>query len=161
MKGIGTVAIAGLAVVALFYPHTAWVFVAAEGGFLAWLAHGTRRADAAALLAAAGEPLEPDEAELVRRYAFYFARPSVARECASMLAVAGLASLLLVPWLTYKMQWLPAIAIGLCLFAVAWLSKLLAPAHSLSLTAAKGNREALRLLSAYDGAFRKVAGRAL
>lgn len=161
MKGLGTAAIAALAAMALFYPQTAWAFVAAEGGFLAWLAHGARRADGAALLAAAAEPLEPDEAELVQRFAFYFARPSVARECASMLAVVGLASLLLVPWLTYKMQWLPAIAIGACLFAVAWLSKLLAPAHGLSLSAAKGNREALRLLSAYDGAFRKVAGRAL
>lgn len=161
MKGLGTAAIAALAAMALFYPQTAWAFAAVEGGFLVWLSQRARRADGSALLAASAEPLEPDEAELVQRYAFYFARPALARECASMLAALGLASLLLVPWLTYKMQWLPAIAIGACLFAVAWLSKRLAPAHSLSLTAAKGNREALRLLSAHDGAFRKIAGRAL
>ena len=45
------------------------------------------------------------------------------RECASALAATGLASLVLVPWLTYKLQWAQAILIGVMLFAVGALTK--------------------------------------
>ena len=38
------------------------------------------------------------------------------RECASTLAALGLATLVLVPWLIYKLQWAQAILIGV--FAV-------------------------------------------
>lgn len=158
-KGLGTVAVAALAAWAFFEPAIgSWAFVAAEFALLAWLAQRTRGADASKLIAAASEPLEPDEADIVQRYPFYFAQPALARECASMLAALGLASVLLVPWLTYKIQWAQAIGIGACLFAVARFSKLLSPGYALRLTASKGDREALRLLSAHDNAFRKVAG---
>lgn len=158
MKGLGTIAVAALAVLGFFHPGIgAWLFAAGELVFLAWLGLQLRRTDGATLVAAAAEPLEPDESEIVQRYAFYFAQPSRARECASMLAALGLASLLLVPWLTYKTQWIPAIVIGALLFRVARLTRLLSPGYSLRLAASKGDREALRLLSAHDRASRKIA----
>jgi ABC-type Fe3+-siderophore transport system permease subunit len=51
------------------------------------------------------------------------ASPELMRECASALAATGLASLVLVPWLTYKLQWLQAILIGAMLFAVGALTR--------------------------------------
>lgn len=158
MKGLGTLAFAVLAGLAFLAPEAgSWAFAAAEFAFLAWLARGIGRTDRAALAARAREPLEPDEADMVGRYAFYFARPGLSRECASTLAGIGLASLVLVPWLTYKLQFAAAILIGVQLFAVARLTKLLSPVYALRLAGAKGDREALRLLSAYDGAARKLA----
>ena len=44
------------------------------------------------------------------------------------------------------------------LFAVGRLTKLLSPVYALKLATAKGDREALRLLSAHDGAARKLSG---
>jgi hypothetical protein len=159
VKGIGQVAIAGLGAWALFSPaRGAWAFVGAELVFLAWLAIQVRGADGDALVAAAKEPLDDDEAELVRRYGFYFARYPVARECASMLAVLGLASLLLVPWLIYKLQWLQALGIAAGILGVAAFTRELAPALALRLGASKGDRNALRLLAAHDGAARKLSG---
>jgi hypothetical protein len=107
-------------------------------------------------VAVAALALEPDEAEIVRRFAFYFARPPLARDGASILAALGLASLVLVPWLTYKLQWAQAILIGLLLFAVARLTKLLGPLFALRLAANTGDRNALRLLAAHDAALRKA-----
>ena len=43
--------------------------------------------------------------------------PATSRESASTLAALGLASLVLVPWLIYKLQWAQAILIGVMLFA--------------------------------------------
>jgi ABC-type Fe3+-siderophore transport system permease subunit len=51
------------------------------------------------------------------------ASPELMHECASALAATGLASLVLVPWLTYKLQWLQAILIGVMLFAVGALTR--------------------------------------
>lgn len=158
VKGLGALATAALAGWTLLDARTGgWAFAAAELAFLAWLARELRGADAAALRLRAREPLEPDEAEVVERYALYFERPGFARECASTLAALGLASLVLVPWLTYKMQWTPALVIGAALFAVARLTKLLSPVYALRLATAKGDREALRLLSAHEGAMRKLS----
>jgi biotin transporter BioY len=158
MKGLGALAVAALAGWAFLAPLVgSWAFAAAEFAFLAWLARELRRANARALLARAGEPLEPDEADIVQRYALYFERPAFARECASTLAALGLASLVLVPWLTYKLQWAQAVLIGVLLFAVARLTKLVSPVHALRLATAKGDRDALRLLSAHDGAMRKLS----
>ncbi len=157
-RGLGAVAVAALAALAFFAPPMgSSVFAAAEFAFLAWLAAQVRGARAAVLLAAAREPLEPDEAEIVQRYPFYFARPALARDCASTLAAAGLATLVLVPWLIYKVAWPQAILIGIFLFAVARLTKLLSPVYALRLATAKGDRDALRLLSAHDGAARKLS----
>jgi hypothetical protein len=158
MKGLGALAVAVLAGWTLLTPPAAsWAFAAAEFAFLAWLARELRKADAAALGERARAPLEPDEADILRRYPFYFERPGFARECASTLAALGLASLVLVPWLTYKLQWMQAILIGVFLFAVARLTRLLSPVYALRLATAKGDRDALRLLSAHDGAMRKLS----
>jgi hypothetical protein len=159
MKGLGALAVAALlAWVFLAPPSGAWAFAAAEFAFLAWLARLARGADAAALRSRAYEPLAADEADIVQRYPLYFARPALARECASTLAALGLASLIAVPWLTYKLVFPPAVLIGVFLFAVARLTKLLSPVNALRLATAKGDRDALRLLSAHDGARRKLSG---
>lgn len=151
-------AVAALAAWNFLAPQSgSWAFAAAEFAFLAWLVRELRRADPAELRARAAEPLDADEADIVRRYPLYFARPAFARECASTLAALGLASLALVPWLTYKLQWAPAVLIGLFLFAVGKLTRLLSPVQALRLATAKGNRDALRLLSAHDGAARKLS----
>jgi len=158
MKGLGALAVAALTGWAfLAPPQGSWAFTAAEFAFLAWLARELRRTDAAALPSRAREPLDPDEADIVKRYPLYFARPAFARECASTLAALGLASLVVVPWLTYKVQWAPAILIGTFMFAVARLTRLLSPVYALRLATAKGDRDALRLLSAHDGAARKLS----
>jgi hypothetical protein len=159
MKGLGAMAVAALAAWTFLAPaEGAWAFAASDFAFIAWLAREVRRADAAALRERAGQPLEADEADIVARYPLYFARPGFARECASTLAALGLASVVLVPWLTYKYQWAQAIVIGVLLFAVARLTKLMSPASALRLATAKGDRDALRLLSAHDGAMRKLSG---
>ena len=83
MKGLGALAVAVLGGWAFLDPLAgSWAFAVAEFAFLAWLSQLIRSTHAASLLARAGEPLEPDEADLVRRYALYFARPALARECA-------------------------------------------------------------------------------
>jgi hypothetical protein len=105
----------------------------------------------------AREPLEADEDEILRRYPFYFERPALARECASTLAALGLASLVAVPWLTYKLVFAPAALIGIQLFAVARLTRLLSPILTLRMATSRGDRDALRLLSAHDGAMRKLS----
>jgi hypothetical protein len=158
VKGLGALAVAALAGWVFLDPRTgSWAFAAAEFAFLAWLAREVRRSDAATLRRRAAAPLEPDEADLVQRYPLYFERPAFARECASTLSALGLASLVVVPWLTYKVQWPPAVLIGVFLFAVARLTKLLSPVYALRLATAKGDRDALRLLSAHDGAARKLS----
>jgi hypothetical protein len=158
MRGLGALAVAALLAWAFLAPQSgAWAFAAAEFAFLAWLARELRSVSAASLRERAGEPLDSDEADIVGRYPLYFARPAFARECASTLAATGLASLVAVPWLTYKLQFAPAVLIGVFLFAVARLTKLLSPVYALRLATAKGDREALRLLSAHDGAARKLS----
>ena len=64
---------------------------------------------------------------------------------------------MVVPWLIYKLQWPQAILIGIFLFAVGRLTKLVSLVYALRLATAKGDREALRLLSAHDGAARKLS----
>lgn len=158
VKGLGAMVAAGLAGWAFLAPAAgSWAFAAAEFAFLAWLARALRRSDAAALRGRAREPLEADEAAIMERYPLYFERPGFAREYASTLAGLGLASLVLVPWLTYKLQWAQALFIGAALFAVARLTKLMSPVHALRMATAKGDRDALRLLSAHDGAMRKLS----
>ena len=74
---------------------------------------------------------------MVRRYAFYFTYPALARESASTLAAMGLATLILVPWLIYKLQWTQAIVIGVMLFVVGRLTKVVSPVYALRLATAK------------------------
>ena len=97
MRGLGAIAVMALAAwTFLSAPSGGWAFAAAELAFLAWLARVLTK--------------EPARAELLR-------------ESASSLAATGLASLVLVPWLTYKLQWPQAILIGAMLFAVGALTK--------------------------------------
>ena len=159
MKGLGFVVAATATAVAFIAPAIGgWAFAGAELMFATWLRRRMRAMDAAALAAQAREPLSDDELELVRRYAYYFAYPATARECASTLAALGLASLLLVPWLSYKLEFLPAILIGVMLFWVARLTKRVSPVDALRLATARGDRDALRLLSAHDSARQKLSG---
>ncbi len=158
MKGLGALGVATLVAWTLLAPQSGgWAFAATECLFLAWLARELRRADAARLKARARAALDADEGEIVQRYPLYFARPALARECASTLAAIGLASLILAPWLTYKVQWLQAILIGIQLFPVGRLTKLMSPVYTLRIATNKGDRNALRLLSAHDGAMRKLS----
>lgn len=158
MNGLGALVTAILTGWTFLAPAVgAWAFAAVQFAALAWLAREMRRTDAAALSARAREPLDADESDVVRRYAFYFAYPALARESASTLAALGLATLVLVPWLIYKLQWAQAVLIGVMLFAVGRLTKLVSPVYALRLATAKGNRDALRLLSAHDGAARKLS----
>lgn len=158
MKGLGAIAVAALVACALLAPQPGgWAFAAAEFAFLAWLARELRRMDAGALKARAREALDADETDIVQRYPLYFARPAIAGECASTLAAIGLASLILAPWLTYKLQWAQAILIGVLIFPVGRLTKVTSPVYALRMATAKGDRNALRLLSAHDGAMRKVS----
>lgn len=158
VKGLGAIAVAALVACALLAPQPGgWAFAAAEFAFLAWLARELRRMDAGALKARAREALDADETDIVQRYPLYFARPAIAGECASTLAAIGLASLILAPWLTYKLQWAQAILIGVLIFPVGRLTKVTSPVYALRMATAKGDRNALRLLSAHDSAMRKVS----
>ena len=97
VKGLGAIAVMVLAACTFLAPAVgAWAFAAAEFVFLAWLARLLRNETAS---------------------------PDLVRECASALAATGLASLVLVPWLTYKLQWAQAILIGVMLFAVGVLTR--------------------------------------
>lgn len=158
VKGLGALGAAALTAWTFLQPAVgSWAFAAVEFAFLAWLGRELRASNGAALCAQAREPLEPDESDVIRRYAFYFGRPGIVREVASTLAAIGLATLVVVPWLIYKLQWSQAILIGMMLFAVGRLTKLASPVYALRLAGAKGDREALRLLSAHDGAARKLS----
>jgi hypothetical protein len=97
VKGLSAIAVMALAAWTFLAPAVgAWAFAAAELAFLAWLARVLRDATA---------------------------RPELVREYASALAATGLASLVLVPWLTYKLQWIQAMLIGVMLFAVGALTR--------------------------------------
>ena len=97
VKGLSAIAVMALAAWTFLAPSVAaWAFAAAEFIFLAWLARLLRNETAS---------------------------PELMRECASALAATGLASLVLVPWLTYKLQWAQAILIGVMLFAVGALTR--------------------------------------
>jgi hypothetical protein len=158
VKGLGTIAVAGLTAWSFLTPmHGGWAFAAAEFTFLAWLAATLRKASASALRARARPGLDADEDELVARYPFYFEHPRIAREHAATLAALGLASLVLVPWLIYRGQWVQAALIGMFVFAVARLTRALSPVLALRTATAKGDRDALRLLAAHDGAVRKLS----
>ena len=113
--------------------------------FELWLARRVARASSGAV--APGEPpyhFGDEEAALVQRYRFYFTYPALARDCSSILAAIGLTALGLAPWLTYKRVLLPALLIGVNLFAVARFTKDLAPLM------------ALRMLEVHDPAWTKI-----
>lgn len=135
----------------------AWGYIAAFVVFELWLLRAMAAAGKAPV--SVGEApyyFGEDEADLVRRYRFYFTYPARARQASSVLAAVGLSALVLAPWLTYKHAFLQAVVIGVNLFAVARLTKAVAPVMALRVAAAHADREALRLLGAHDPAWSKI-----
>ena len=134
----------------------AWAYIAAFVAFEFWLLRAVA-ADGKAPVAVGEAPYHftDQEAELIRRYRFYFTYPGRARAASSILAAVGLTALLLAPWLTYKQAFLQAIVIGVNLFAVARLTKAVAPVIALRI-ASQSDRGALRLLEAHDPAWSKI-----
>ena len=142
---------------ALYPGWMPWAYVAAVLAFELWLlrriaAVGTKP------VPAMEEPYRftDEEAALVARFRFYFTYPDIARNAASALAALGLSAIVLAPWLTYRQALLPAVLIGLNLFAVARMTKIMAPLLGLRIAASKGDREALRMLEVHDPAWAKI-----
>lgn len=135
----------------------AWAYIGAFILFEFWLLRALAAAGKG--LVAVGEApyhFSEAEADLIRRYRFYFTYPARARLASSVLAALGLTALVLAPWLTYKQAFLQAIVIGVNLFAIARLTRAVAPLMALRIAAARADREALRLLEAHDPAWSKI-----
>ena len=135
----------------------AWVHIGIVLAFELWLAR--RITDAGRGTPAANEApyhFTEEEADFVGRYRFYFTYPGIAQSCSSVLSAIGLSTLLLAPWLTYKVAYLPAVIIGANLFAVARFTKRLVPLMSLRIAASRGDRNALRLLEIHDPLWAKI-----
>jgi hypothetical protein len=135
----------------------AWAYIVAFVAFEFWLLRALAAGGKGPVTA--GEApyyFTAEEAELVRRYRFYFTWPERARAASSVLAAVGLTALLLAPWLTWKQAFLQAVVIGVNLFAVARLTKAVAPIMALRIAASHADREALRLLEAHDPAWSKI-----
>jgi hypothetical protein len=152
---LGMLILAGMA---FLKPATAsWLYVAAFVVFELWL---LRRVSAGGdAPAAIGEPpyhFTAEEAALIGRYRFYFTWPAQARDAASVLAALGLSALLLAPWLTYKAALLQAVLSGVNLFAVARLTKRVAPLVGLRMGAMRGDPEAKRMLDLHDPLWAKI-----
>jgi len=156
--GYGSVGVLLLAGWAALSPQPmSWVYIGVVLAFELWLA---RRANEAGRgTPATNEPpynFTAEEAEFICKYRFYFAYPGIAQQSASVLSAVGLSTLLLVPWLTYKQVYLPAILIGANLFAVARFTKMLVPLMTLRIAASRGDREALRRLEIHDPLWAKI-----
>jgi hypothetical protein len=135
----------------------AWSYIAVVAIFELWLARRVTQAGSGAV--APGEApyhFSDEEAALVQRYRFYFTYPALARDCSSILAAIGLTALGLAPWLTYKRVLLPALLIGVNLFAVARFTKLVAPLMALRMASLRGDRAALRMLEVHEQAWEKI-----
>ena len=135
----------------------AWLYVAGFVIFEFWLLRAMRAAGRGPV--ASGEApyhFTADEADLIQRYRFYFTFPARAQAASSVLAALGLTALVLAPWLTWKQAFLQAVVVGVNLFAVARLTKAVAPVMALRIAAARADREALRLLEAHDPAWSKI-----
>lgn len=157
LGGLLSAAILVLAGWSFLNAAAAWAYVAAFVIFELWLLR-TMVAVGKGPVATGEAPYHftADEAELIRRYRFYFAYPARAQAASSVLAALGLTALVLAPWLTYKQAFLQAIVVGVNLFAVARLTKAVAPVMVLRIAAAQADRDALRLLEAHDPAWSKI-----
>jgi hypothetical protein len=152
---LGMVALAGMA---FLKPATAsWLYVAAFIVYELWLAR--RLASVGHGPAAIGEApyhFTAEEAELIGRYRYYFTWPEAARDAASVLAAVALSAFLLAPWLTYKMALAQAAFTGVNLFAVARLTKRVAPLVGLRMSAMRGDRAALRMVELHEPLWAKI-----
>ena len=134
-----------------------WLYIGVVAAFELWLARRIAAVgDDPVAAGLAPYHFTEDEARLVRRYRFYFTYPALARASSSVLAAVGLSALVLALWLTYRQAFLPAVLIGLNLFAVARLTKRLAPLMELRIAASRGYRDALLMLGVHDPAWAKI-----
>jgi hypothetical protein len=158
MGGYGATVVLLLAGFAALHPGAVpWAYIAAVLAFEAWL--GFRIATVGRAPVTPGEPpyaFSEEEAALVARHRFYFTYPALCRQAASVLSATGLSALVLVPWLTYKLQFVPAALIGLNLLAVAQFTRKVAPALALRMAASRGDRAALRALELHDPVWAKI-----
>ena len=135
----------------------AWVYVAVVAVFEYWLYRRLREVgDEPVPVGMAPYHFTADEARVVRRFRFYFTYPALARDCSSVLSALGLSGLVLGLWLTYRQAFVPAALIGLNLFAVTRLTKILAPLLTLRMAASRGDRDALLMLEVHDPAWAKI-----
>lgn len=135
----------------------AWVYIAAVAAFEFWLLERMRSAGHGPV--PVDEPpyrFTSEEAELVRRYRFYFTYPRIAAESGSVLAAIGLAGMVLALWLTFRQAFLQGALIGLNLFAVGWFTKRVAPVYALRIAASRGKRDALRMLEILEPLWAKI-----
>ena len=155
LASVGVLLLAGFA--ALSPQPMAWVYIGVALAFELWLAR--RVSEAGRGTPAVNEPpyhFTGEEAGFIGRYRFYFTYPAMAKHSSSVLSAIGLSTLLLAPWLTYKVAYLPAVIIGMNLFAVARFTKKLVPLMNLRIAASRGDREALRLLEIHDPLWAKI-----
>ena len=135
-----------------------WVFIAAVAAFELWLAE--RMGALGRTPVSVDEPpyrFSAEEAELVRRYRFYFTWPSRAAQAGSVLAAIGLSSAVLTLWLTFlKQAFVEGALLGLNLFAVGWFTRRVAPVYALRMAASRGKRDALRMLELVDPVWDKI-----
>jgi hypothetical protein len=59
-------------------------------------------------------------------------------------------------WLTFRQAFVQGALIGLNLFAVGWFTKRVAPVYALRIAAARGKRDALRMLEIVEPVWAKI-----
>lgn len=157
MGGWISLAVLVLAGFAALHPASiSWLYVGAVAAFEAWLLGVMRSATGAPAAGAPPYHFTEDEARLVARYPFYFAFPGISKHASSVLAAVGITSLVLGPWLAYRAAYVPAVLAALNLLPVGWLTRRVAPLMALGMAANRGDREALRMIEAHDGAWQKI-----
>jgi hypothetical protein len=136
-----------------------WMFFAAAFAFELWLLVRMRSVgEGEVAVDEAPYRFSAEEARFVERYRFYFTYPALAAQAGSVLAAIGLAGMILALWLTFRQAYMQGALIGANLFLVGWLTKRLAPAFALRIAAARGDREALRMLEIHDPLWAKIRG---
>jgi hypothetical protein len=73
-----------------------------------------------------------------------------------VLAAIGLSAMVLALWLTFRQAFLQGAIAGLDLFAVGWFTRRVAPVYALRMAAARGKRDALRMLEILDPLWMKI-----
>ena len=155
--GLYSALLLGVAALAFFKSGAAWAYIIGFIAFEFWMLRALRSAGSGpAAVGQAPYHFNDDEAELIGRYRLYFTYPARARQCSSILSAIGLSALVLTPWLIYKQAFLQALVIGVNLFAVARLTRAVAPGMALRVAASHADRNALRLLEAHDSAWSKI-----
>ncbi|OGA78385.1 MAG: hypothetical protein A3G81_05000 [Betaproteobacteria bacterium RIFCSPLOWO2_12_FULL_65_14] len=134
-----------------------WAYLAAVIVFEAWLLVRMRAEERGPV--PVDEPpyrFTAEEAELVGRYRFYFTFPTLSTQAGSVLAAIGLSGMVLALWLTFRQAFVQGALIGLNLFAVGWFTKRVAPVYALRIAAARGKRDALRMLEIVEPVWAKI-----